>query len=37
MVFQLQVTKRIDALPLTRDYMTDWERRRGAESVRAAE
>jgi cyclopropane-fatty-acyl-phospholipid synthase len=26
MVFQLQLTKRIDALPLTRDYMFDWER-----------
>jgi cyclopropane-fatty-acyl-phospholipid synthase len=37
MVFQLQLTKRIDALPITRDYMTDWERRRGAESIRAAE
>jgi cyclopropane-fatty-acyl-phospholipid synthase len=37
MVFQMQLTKRLDALPLTRDYMIDWERRRGAESVRAAE
>jgi len=37
MVFQLQLTKRVDALPITRDYMTDWERRRGAESIRAAE
>jgi len=26
MVFQLQLTKRMDALPPTRDYMTDWER-----------
>ncbi len=26
MVFQLQLTKRIDTLPITRDYITDWER-----------
>jgi cyclopropane-fatty-acyl-phospholipid synthase len=25
-VFQIQLTKRIDALPITRDYMLDWER-----------
>ncbi|MBL8835003.1 MAG: class I SAM-dependent methyltransferase [Alphaproteobacteria bacterium] len=25
-VYQIQITKRIDALPLTRDYMVDWER-----------
>ncbi len=25
MVFQLQLTKRQDAVPLTRDYITDWE------------
>ena len=37
MVFQLQLTKRLETLPITRDYMVDWERRRGAESVRAAE
>ncbi len=37
MVFQMQLTRTIDALPVTRDYMTDWERRRGADSVRAAE
>jgi cyclopropane-fatty-acyl-phospholipid synthase len=37
MVFQLQLAKRIDALPITRDYMNDWERRRGAENIRAAE
>ncbi len=36
-VFQLQLARRIDALPLTRDYMTEWERRRGADSIRAAE
>ena len=23
--FQLQMAKRIDAVPLTRDYITDWE------------
>jgi cyclopropane-fatty-acyl-phospholipid synthase len=27
MVFQMQITRRIDAVPLTRDYMIDWERR----------
>jgi len=26
MVFQMQITKRADAAPLTRDYMVDWER-----------
>ena len=26
MVFQLQLAKRQDAVPLTRDYVTDWER-----------
>jgi cyclopropane-fatty-acyl-phospholipid synthase len=26
MVFQIQLTKRRDAVPLTRDYMLDWER-----------
>ncbi|MBK18268.1 MAG: SAM-dependent methyltransferase [Rhodospirillaceae bacterium] len=26
MVFQIQLTKNIDAVPLTRDYMVDWER-----------
>ncbi|HEX2891278.1 cyclopropane-fatty-acyl-phospholipid synthase family protein [Vineibacter terrae] len=25
MVFQIQITRRIDALPPTRDYMVDWE------------
>ena len=37
MVFQMQLTKRLDAAPITREYMVDWERRRGADSVRAAE
>ena len=27
MVFQLQLTKKLDTLPLTRDYMVDWERK----------
>jgi cyclopropane-fatty-acyl-phospholipid synthase len=26
MVFQVQITKRLETLPLTRDYMLDWER-----------
>ena len=26
MVFQMQLAKRVDAVPLTRDYMMDWER-----------
>jgi cyclopropane-fatty-acyl-phospholipid synthase len=26
MVFQIQLAKRQDAVPLTRDYMLDWER-----------
>jgi cyclopropane-fatty-acyl-phospholipid synthase len=26
MVFQIQLTRRQDAVPLTRDYITDWER-----------
>lgn len=25
-VFQMQLTKRQDAVPLTRDYITEWER-----------
>ena len=37
MVFQMQLTKGIDVLPVTRDYMVDWERRRGSDAVRAAE
>ncbi len=28
MVFQMQLAKRQDAVPLTRDYVTDWERAR---------
>jgi cyclopropane-fatty-acyl-phospholipid synthase len=26
MVFQMQLAKQPDAVPLTRDYMIDWER-----------
>ncbi len=37
MVFQMQLTKTIDALPVTREYMAEWERRRGADAVQAAE
>jgi cyclopropane-fatty-acyl-phospholipid synthase len=37
MVFQMQLTKTIDALPVTREYTAEWERRRGADAVQAAE
>jgi cyclopropane-fatty-acyl-phospholipid synthase len=30
MVFQVQLAKRVDALPITRDYMLDWEREQRA-------
>ncbi len=30
MVFQIQLTKRQESLPFTRDYMIDWERRQAA-------
>jgi cyclopropane-fatty-acyl-phospholipid synthase len=36
MVFQLQLARRQDAVPLTRDYVTDWERR-GLHAAIAAE
>jgi cyclopropane-fatty-acyl-phospholipid synthase len=35
-VFQMQLTKAIDAVPLTRDYMLDWEREHNATADRAA-
>jgi cyclopropane-fatty-acyl-phospholipid synthase len=35
MVFQLQLAKRQDAVPLTRDYVTDWERGRLATAIAA--
>ncbi|HUC60555.1 MAG TPA: cyclopropane-fatty-acyl-phospholipid synthase family protein [Alphaproteobacteria bacterium] len=31
MVFQVQITKRLETAPLTRDYMVDWERAHGGE------
>ena len=41
MVFQMQLTKNLSALPLTRDYMTDWEREKATKwcygSLNAAE
>jgi cyclopropane-fatty-acyl-phospholipid synthase len=36
MVFQMQLAKSVAAVPLTRDYMVDWERQSGAASDRAA-
>ena len=35
-VFQIQMTKRQDALPLTRDYIYEWERAHAPEKTRAA-
>ena len=32
MVFQIQIAKRQDAVPLTRDYITDWERAQSSAS-----
>ncbi|MEK9706712.1 MAG: cyclopropane-fatty-acyl-phospholipid synthase family protein [Alphaproteobacteria bacterium] len=37
MVFQIQIAKQQNAVPLTRDYITDWERSVRAESNKAAE
>lgn len=37
MVFQIQIAKRQDAVPLTRDYITDWERSVAADATKAAE
>jgi cyclopropane-fatty-acyl-phospholipid synthase len=36
MVFQMQLAKAVDAVPLTRDYMLDWEREHSTASDRAA-
>jgi cyclopropane-fatty-acyl-phospholipid synthase len=36
MVFQMQLAKTVDAVPLTRDYMLDWEREHRAAPNRAA-
>ncbi|HEY9549014.1 MAG TPA: cyclopropane-fatty-acyl-phospholipid synthase family protein [Kiloniellaceae bacterium] len=38
MVFQIQITKKVDAVPLTRDYIYEWENKRGpAAASQAAE
>jgi cyclopropane-fatty-acyl-phospholipid synthase len=37
MVFQMQLARRQDAVPLTRDYITDWERTHAATGALAAE
>ncbi len=37
MVFQLQIAKRQDAVPLTRDYISEWKRGLLAEGSQAAE
>jgi cyclopropane-fatty-acyl-phospholipid synthase len=34
MVFQLQLTKQVDAVPLTRDYLTDFDRRTAVQRSR---
>jgi cyclopropane-fatty-acyl-phospholipid synthase len=36
MVFQMQLAKAVDAAPLIRDYMLDWEREHNATAERAA-
>jgi cyclopropane-fatty-acyl-phospholipid synthase len=36
MVFQMQLAKAVDTVPLTRDYMLDWEREHSSASNRAA-
>lgn len=36
MVFQMQLSRRVDTVPLTRDYMFDWERSRIAHDSLAA-
>ena len=36
LVFQMQLAKTVDAVPLTREYMIDWERARRAVAERAA-
>jgi cyclopropane-fatty-acyl-phospholipid synthase len=37
MVFQIQITKDINAVPLTRDYIYEWEHKRAEEASQAAE
>src|SRR5246127_3127288 len=36
MVFQMQLAKAVDSVPITRDYMLDWEREHSTASDRAA-
>ncbi|HYZ40559.1 MAG TPA: class I SAM-dependent methyltransferase, partial [Stellaceae bacterium] len=36
MVFQMQLAKAVDAVPITRDYMLDWEREHSGAAERAA-
>ena len=36
MVFQMQLAKAVDSVPMTRDYVLDWEREHSAASDRAA-
>jgi cyclopropane-fatty-acyl-phospholipid synthase len=35
LVFQMQLAKQVDTVPLTRDYMVDWERAHAAPAVQA--
>jgi len=37
MVFQIQITKNFTALPLTRDYIYEWEHKRAGDQIKAAE
>jgi len=37
MVFQMQLSKRLETVPLTRDYMLDWERAQFSGSAQAAQ
>ena len=36
MVFQMQLAKTVDAVPLVRDYIVDWERGQSTAAGRAA-
>ena len=36
LVFQMQLARAVDTVPLTRDYMFDWERRQSAVPSQAA-
>jgi cyclopropane-fatty-acyl-phospholipid synthase len=37
MVFQMQLSRRIDSVPLTRDYIAQFERHHAGRAVSAAE